>query len=99
MTRKRKYRALSITAALSAGGILISTASASYIYDANDFAVEVVSSTGLPGTTTTNSPSAVLGRPTLKFNNSANPNTPDFRRTKLIEGSFNTGLSGEKVVT
>ena len=72
---------------------------AAYTFDPNDFAVEVVSSTGLANTTPYNTPQAVLGRPTMRFNNSANPNVTDLRRAKLVEGVFNTGPAGEKLIT
>lgn len=93
---RRRRRAI---AAGSVGILAITSgANAAYTFDPNDFAVEVVSSTNLPGTSLYNDPAAVLGRPTLRFNNSFSP-TPDFRRTKLIEPAFNTGTSGEKVIT
>lgn len=62
------------------------------------FASEVVSSTGLPGTGLYDAPAAVLGKPTTRFDSSFG-GAPDFRRAKLIEGVFNTGPSGEKLVT
>lgn len=74
------------------------SARAAYVYDPGDFAVEVVSSTGLPANSLYSDPQAVLGRPTLKFNNGSAAN-PDFRRAKLIEAPFNTGTAGERLIT
>jgi hypothetical protein len=91
----RRKRVAFVAAAIGSAG----AASAAYTFDADDFAVEVVSSTGLLNTTLYNNPQSVLGRPTLKFNNSANPNVTDLRRAKLIEGVFNTGPAGEKLIT
>ena len=71
----------------------------SYLYNANDFAVQVVSSTGLNATSTYDNPNAVLGAPSTYFNNSFNPNVKDLHRAKLIEPAFNTGPLGEKLLT
>lgn len=73
-------------------------ARAAYVYNPNDFAVEVVASSGLPATSLYNDPAAVLGRPTLKFNNGTIAN-PAFRRVKIIEPAFNTGLANERLIT
>lgn len=75
------------------------TSSFGYVYDANDFAVEIVQSTGLSGSSIYNDPAAVLGRPTLKFDNETNPSVSDLRRIKITEGAFNTGPAGEKLIT
>ena len=89
-------------AAVAAGGVALAAAGsarAAYTFDANDFAVEVVASTGLSGSGLYNDPQAVLGRPTLRFDDSLNPNVVDLHRAKLNEGVYNTGPAGEKLVT
>ena len=92
--RRRAVTGVALAAASTAS---MSEAQA-YTYDPNDFATEVVSSTGLAGTTLYNDPSAVLGRPALRFNNGTAA-SPDYHRVKPIEGTFNTGPGGEKLIT
>lgn len=101
---RRRRRQATLLATVAATGLILTgiggaTTQAAYTYDPNDFAVEVVSSTGPFGPSPYNDPAAVLGRPTLKFNNSFNPSTPEYLRTKLIQSAFNTGPSGEKLIT
>jgi hypothetical protein len=72
-------------------------ASASYVYNPNDFAVEVVSSTGLQGTGLYNDPQAILGRPTLTFANTWSGGGT--HRVKLVEAAYNTTPEGSKVIT
>lgn len=84
--------------AVAAAGVAIAASAASAQFDPNNFAVEVVASSGLPATGLYNDPAAILGRPSTKFNNSFTP-TPDFRRVKLIEPAFNSGLLGERLIT
>jgi hypothetical protein len=74
-----------------------STARAAYIYNPDDFAVEVVSSAGLSGTGIYNDPAAVLGRPTTWFYNQWG--APGDHRVKLVEPAYNTSPSGEKLIT
>lgn len=93
MRRRRRAVAVAVVAGVGAG------ASAGYTYDPNDFAVEVVSSVGLPGTSLYNDPAAVLGGPSTWFNNAFTPGQTDLRRVKLIEPAFNTGPNGEKLIT
>jgi len=73
-----------------------SAAQAGYVYDPNDFAVEVVSSSGLPATSIYNDPSAVLGRPSTWFYNQWG--SPGNRRVKLVEPAYNT-FNGQKLIT
>ncbi|MFN4244294.1 MAG: hypothetical protein ACK4PI_13790 [Tepidisphaerales bacterium] len=97
--RRRPGRAGQLAAAAVSVGVLgAATASASYVYDPLDFAVEVVASTGLPATGLYNDPAAVLGRPTLRFN-AGSATSPDVRRAKLIEAPFNRGIGGETLIT
>ena len=70
-----------------------------YTFDASDFAVEVVGSTGLDGTGLYNDPAATLGRPTLRFDQSFTPGETDLQRASLVAGAFATGPSGEKLIT
>lgn len=92
-------RAAQVAAVAASAGLLAgSTASAHYVYDPLDFAVEVVASTGLPATGLYNDPAAVLGRPTLRFN-AGSATSPDLRRAKLIEAPFNRGPGGEPLIT
>lgn len=73
---------------------------ANYSFDANDFAVEVISSTNLNDTGLLDNPNAVLGRPTLRFFNPPGPFGPGgFRRTKLVEPAFNVDEASEDVLT
>ncbi|HEX8325476.1 MAG TPA: PEP-CTERM sorting domain-containing protein, partial [Tepidisphaeraceae bacterium] len=78
--------------------LAVATSAQAYTFDPNDFATEVVTSANLPATSLYNDPAAVLGRPTLRFD-SGNLAVPDVRRAKLIEGTFNTGPAGEKLIT
>ena len=78
--------------------LAVTAAAQAYVYNPNDFATDVVASTGLTGTGLYNDPAAVLGRPTLKFNDGTTAN-PDLHRAKLIEGAYNTGPAGEKLIT
>jgi hypothetical protein len=70
-----------------------STARAGYVYDATDFATQVVSYSGpLDPRPAYNDPTAILGQPALVFNNSTiNPNIQDIRRAKIIEPPFHYG--------
>ena len=77
--------------------IAVSTARG-YTYDPNDFAVEVVSSVGLGSTTDVDDPAAVLGRPVLKFDASANPFVTVLQRTKLVQAPFNVNPNGDNVL-
>ena len=98
--RRRRAIVGSTVLAVLAGVVVLQAPNSAqaYVFDSNDFAVEVVSSTGLPNTTLYNDPQSVLGRPTLKFNNGTLA-SPDYRRAKLIESTFNTGTAGEKLIT
>jgi MYXO-CTERM domain-containing protein len=96
--RRRVRGCVKPIAAVAGIACASATASAQYQYNPNDFAVEVVSSTGLAATSLYNDPAAVLGRPTLKFNNGSIAN-PDFRRTKIIEPAYSTGLANERLIT
>lgn len=102
LLRRRKRAAASVISgpavAAVALGVAAASAQARYVYDPLDFAVEVVASSGLPGTGLYNDPAAVLGRPTLWFNASFGA-SPDLRRAKLIEAAFNRGPSGETLIT
>lgn len=72
-------------------------ASAGYSFDPNDFAVEVVDSTGFPSTPGLyTDPAAVLGRPATMFRNTFPLSD---RRVKLIEPAFNTSPTGERLIT
>ncbi|HVT88151.1 MAG TPA: PEP-CTERM sorting domain-containing protein [Tepidisphaeraceae bacterium] len=103
---RRRRRTLAI-APLFAGVAFVvangTSAQAAYIYNPNDFATQVVSSTGFPANPSASqyysSPDAVLGRPALKFKDifGADPNA--FHRVKLIEPAYATGLSGERLIT
>ncbi|MDB5297991.1 MAG: hypothetical protein JWO31_3974 [Phycisphaerales bacterium] len=88
-------------AAVAAAGtalVVPAAARAAYAYDPNDFAVAVVSSTGLPATGLYDDPQAVLGRPTLRFN-AGSTASPDYHRAKLNEAPYNVGTAGEKLLT
>ncbi|WP_437761575.1 hypothetical protein WMF27_04015 [Sorangium sp. So ce281] len=87
-----------MAAASAATTSALADANATYVYDPNDFAVAVVSSTSLPATSLYNDPAAVLGRPALKFNNGTIAN-PQFRRVKVIEPAYNTGTANERLIT
>lgn len=67
-----------------------------YVYNATDFATEVVSSSSL-STTPYDDPSAVLGRPTLKFANAFGDTSA--HRSKIIEPPYNKAPDGSKVIT
>ena len=88
-------------AAVAAGGVALAAGSAhaAYNFDPSDFAVEVVASTNLPGNGLYDDPQSVLGRPTLRYNASTNPNVQDLRRSKLVAGVYNVGPAGEKLIT
>lgn len=81
-----------------AAAAIVAPARASYVYNPDDFAVEVVSATGLAANSLYNDPAALLGRPATKFNNRTIAN-PEFRRVKIVEPAFNTGLNNERLIT
>ena len=90
---------------LPAAGLMIGTwlagasiTQAGYIFDPNDFAVEVVSSTNLPGSALYNDPQSVLGMPTTWAKNAGWPSSDPFR-IKLVEPAYNVDLQGKKVIT
>lgn len=71
-------------------------AAVAYVSNTNDFAVEVVSYTGL-STTPYDDANAVLGRPTLKFANSFGDVSN--HRVKIVEPAYNKAPDGSKVIT
>jgi hypothetical protein len=95
---RRRRRGVAMTAAIGLAAAAVSPSAFAYTYDPNDFAVEVVATTGDFGPAPYDDATALLGRPTLRFNNSLNPFTPDLRRAKPIEAPFNVGPSGEKLL-
>lgn len=76
-----------------AGLVAISIAAFAY----SPFATELVSSTGLTGTSLYNDPYAVLGKPSTMFYNAWGG--AGNRRVKLIEPAYNVGPDGEKLIT
>lgn len=68
-----------------------------YVCDTNDFAVQIVSTNNVYSTSPYNDPTAVLGRPTLKFINHFGGGTTN--RVKLIEASTWTATDGSRVIT
>lgn len=71
---------------------------AAYVCDASDFATQVISSSGVYTTSPYNDPSAVLGRPALRFTNTW---LGDYsvHRVKLVEPPYNIGPAGDKLIT
>jgi hypothetical protein len=65
---------------------------------ASPFATELVSSSGLAGTSLYNDPYAVLGQPSAQFNNRS-ASSPEIRRVKLVEPAWNIGAANEKLIT
>jgi hypothetical protein len=82
-----------ITTLLIAGLAAISVVAFAY----SPFATELVSSTGLPGTSLYDDPYAVLGQPSTWFYNQWGG--AGNRRVKLVEAAYNVGPSGEKLIT
>jgi hypothetical protein len=66
-----------------------------YVCNTNDFAVQIVSTNNVYAVSPYNDPTAVLGRPTLKFINSGT----NAHRTKIVEPPFNIAPDGSKVIT
>ncbi|MEM6313069.1 MAG: PEP-CTERM sorting domain-containing protein [Planctomycetota bacterium] len=96
LRRRRKVAAAMV--ATSGVAAAANTAVADYVFDADDFAVEVVESVGLNDNGLYDNAQAVLGAPSVQFNTSFSGGT-QFRRIKLIEPAFNTGLNGEDLIT
>ncbi|MDB6064435.1 MAG: hypothetical protein JWR26_643 [Pedosphaera sp.] len=69
---------------------------AAFVYNTNDFATQVVSSSGM-FTTPYDDPTAVLGRPTLKFVDHFGDKTN--HRSKIVEPPYWTAPDGSKVIT
>ena len=74
-------------------------AHAGYIYNANNFATSVISSTVPTSTSPYSDPTAILGQPPLTFNNSSNPNVQQSEMAKIVEAPVNDDLNGNPVLT
>jgi hypothetical protein len=92
-------------AALALGGLACAARAAyvdGYVYNPNDFAVQVVSSNGPFGSDPYDDPASVLGPPSTNFYDTwawFDGGTPD-RRVKLVEPPFNTAtIAGGKLIT
>lgn len=72
-------------------------ATAAYVYDPNDFAVEVVSATGTFGFSPYDDPAAILGRPATDFHDEYGDGTN--HRVKIVEPAYWTSPTGEKLIT
>jgi hypothetical protein len=73
---------------------------AAYVWDTNDFAVQVVSTNDVYAVSPYNDPGAVLGRPTLKFIDYFTPDQASIiHRSKIVEPPYWTDLKGNDVIT
>lgn len=102
--RRRKNLALNLSVVAMITLLANSPAArAAFVYNPDDFAVQVVSSTGFPAspgaTQYYSDPNAILGRPALQFKDIYGSNPTAFHRVKLIEPAYATGLNGEKLIT
>jgi hypothetical protein len=70
---------------------------AAYVYNSNDFAVQIASTNNVYAYSPYNSSAAVLGRPTLRFLDHFGGNAVD--RTKIIESAYWTATNGSDVIT
>jgi hypothetical protein len=67
-----------------------------YVCNTNDFAVQVVSSSGLSSTPPYNDPTAILGRPTLNFVDIFDGGGTN--RTSIIDPPYNAAPDGSNVI-
>jgi len=74
-------------------------AQAGYIYNTNNFATSVISSTVPSSMSPYSDPTAILGQPPLTFNNSSNPNVQQSEMAKIVEAPVNYDLNGNPVLT
>lgn len=78
-------------------------AGAAYVYNADDFATQVVRSTGFPASPSPmqyySDPNTILGRPALEFKDIYGSDPNAFHRVKLIESAYATGLNNEPLIT
>jgi hypothetical protein len=70
---------------------------AAYIYRTNDFATQVVGTSGISMTSPYNNPAAILGRPTLLFVDPFDGGATN--RTSIIDDPYNVEPSGAPVIT
>jgi hypothetical protein len=70
-----------------------------YVCNTNDFAAQVVSSSGLASAYPYNDPTAILGRPTLLFVESELFESDVTNRTKIVEDPYNVAPDGSDVIT
>jgi hypothetical protein len=68
-----------------------------YVVNTNDFAIQVVSFSGISSKSPYNDPSAVLGRPTLTFFDVADGGVTN--RTSIIDPPYNVSPGGGDVIT
>jgi hypothetical protein len=68
-----------------------------YVNNTNDFAIQVVSSSGVDSASPYNDPSAILGRPTLNFVDIYDGDTTN--RTSIIDPPYWLAPSGNNVIT
>ncbi len=66
-----------------------------YVGNPNDFAVQIVSTNNVYTRSPYDDPTAVLGRPTLKFINAGT----NAHRVKIVEAPFNVAPDGSKLIT
>jgi hypothetical protein len=69
------------------------------VYDPNDFATAIISSTVPASDSPYSYPSAILGQPALTFNDSSNPNVQQSEMAKIVEPPYNYDLNGNPVIT
>ncbi len=68
-----------------------------YVCNTNDFAVQIVSFSNVDSTPPYNDPSAILGRPTLKFVDVFESGITN--RASIIDAPYNVGPDGSNVIT
>jgi hypothetical protein len=69
-----------------------------YVCNTNDFAVQVVSSSGVDSAYPYNDPTAILGRPTLMFVDIYD-GEPTTNRTSIVDDPYNVAPDGSDVIT
>jgi hypothetical protein len=89
--RRRKALVIAAAAAISIG-LGAQSAQAAYVPNPTDFATQVISYANLSSSTTYDNPQAILGPPTLMFNDGT-PADPVYHRSKIIEAPYNTDTS------
>lgn len=99
------FRLIGLAALPAFVGVCLSIAAtptiarAGYIYNPNNFATSVISSTVPSLISPYSNPTAILGQPPLTFNNSSNPNVQQSEMAKIVEPPVNDDLNGNPVLT